>query len=70
MAHVNPKNKSLQNLEKIRKRENCEVEISDLNPVDDANVVPSANIEPLISHIGILMTFYLSIILDLQNFFH
>jgi hypothetical protein len=67
---MNPKNKSLQNLEKIRKRENCEVEISDLNPVDDATVVPSANIEPLISHIGILMTFYLSIILDLQNFFH
>jgi hypothetical protein len=27
-------------------------------------------IEPLISHTGILMTFYLSIILDLQNFFH
>jgi hypothetical protein len=26
--------------------------------------------EPLISHTGILMTFYLSIILDLQNFFH
>jgi hypothetical protein len=25
---------------------------------------------PLISHTGILMTFYLSIILDLQNFFH
>ena len=25
--------------------------------------------EPLISHTGILMTFYLSIILDLQNFF-
>jgi hypothetical protein len=24
----------------------------------------------LISHTGILMTFYLSIILDLQNFFH
>ena len=41
MAHVNPKNKSFT---KIRKRENCEVEISDLNPVDDANVVPSANI--------------------------
>ena len=44
MAQVNPKNKSLQKFEKIRKRENCEVEISDLNPVDDANVVPSANI--------------------------
>jgi hypothetical protein len=28
------------------------------------------SIEPLISHTGILMTFYLSIILDLQNFFH
>jgi hypothetical protein len=27
-------------------------------------------LEPLISHIGILMTFCLSIILDLQNFFH
>ena len=27
-------------------------------------------IMPLISHTGILMTFYLSIILDLQNFFH
>jgi hypothetical protein len=27
-------------------------------------------LEPLISHTGILMTFYLSIILDLQNFFH
>ena len=27
-------------------------------------------LEPLISHSGILMTFYLSIILDLQNFFH
>ena len=27
-------------------------------------------VEPLISHTGILMTFYLSIILDLQNFFH
>jgi hypothetical protein len=26
--------------------------------------------EPLISHTGILMTFSLSIILDLQNFFH
>ena len=26
-------------------------------------------LEPLISHTGILMTFYLSIILDLQNFF-
>ena len=26
--------------------------------------------EPLISHTGILMTFYLSIILDLQNFFN
>jgi hypothetical protein len=25
-------------------------------------------LEPLISHTGILMTFYLSIILDLQNF--
>ena len=28
------------------------------------------HLEPLISHSGILMTFYLSIILDLQNFFH
>ena len=27
-------------------------------------------LEPLISHTGILMTFYLSIILDLQNVFH
>ena len=27
-------------------------------------------LEPLISHTGILMTFYLSIILDLQYFFH
>ena len=27
-------------------------------------------LEPLISHTGILTTFYLSIILDLQNFFH
>ena len=27
-------------------------------------------LEPLISHTGILMTFYLSIILDLQNFSH
>jgi hypothetical protein len=27
-------------------------------------------LEPLISHTGILMTFYLSIILDLRNFFH
>jgi hypothetical protein len=27
-------------------------------------------LEPLISHTGTLMTFYLSIILDLQNFFH
>ena len=27
-------------------------------------------LEPLISHTGILMTSYLSIILDLQNFFH
>ena len=27
-------------------------------------------LEPLISHTGILMTFYLSIILDLQDFFH
>ena len=27
-------------------------------------------LEPLISHTGILMTFYLSIILGLQNFFH
>ena len=27
-------------------------------------------LEPLISHTGILMTFYLSIIPDLQNFFH
>ena len=27
-------------------------------------------LEPLISHTGILMTFYLSIILDLKNFFH
>ena len=27
-------------------------------------------LEPLISHTGILMTFYLSIILDLQHFFH
>ena len=27
-------------------------------------------LEPLISHTGIFMTFYLSIILDLQNFFH
>jgi hypothetical protein len=27
-------------------------------------------LEPLISHAGILMMFYLSIILDLQNFFH
>ena len=27
-------------------------------------------LEPLISHTGILMTFYLSIILNLQNFFH
>ena len=27
-------------------------------------------LEPLISHTGILMTCYLSIILDLQNFFH
>jgi hypothetical protein len=27
-------------------------------------------LEPLISHTGILMTFFLSIILDLQNFFH
>jgi hypothetical protein len=27
-------------------------------------------LEPFISHTGILMTFYLSIILDLQNFFH
>jgi hypothetical protein len=27
-------------------------------------------VEPLISHTDILMTFYLSIILDLQNFFH
>jgi hypothetical protein len=27
-------------------------------------------LEPLISHTGILMTFYLSIILDLQNFFY
>jgi hypothetical protein len=27
-------------------------------------------LEPLISHTGILMTFYLSIMLDLQNFFH
>ena len=27
-------------------------------------------LEPLISHTGILLTFYLSIILDLQNFFH
>jgi hypothetical protein len=27
-------------------------------------------LEPLISHTGILMSFYLSIILDLQNFFH
>jgi hypothetical protein len=27
-------------------------------------------LEPLISHTSILMTFYLSIILDLQNFFH
>jgi hypothetical protein len=26
--------------------------------------------KPLISHTGILMTFYLSIILDLQHFFH
>ena len=27
-------------------------------------------LEPLISRTGILVTFYLSIILDLQNFFH
>jgi hypothetical protein len=27
-------------------------------------------LKPLISHTGILMTFYLSIILDLQNFIH
>jgi hypothetical protein len=27
-------------------------------------------LEPLISHTGILMTFNLSIILNLQNFFH
>jgi hypothetical protein len=27
-------------------------------------------LEPLISHTGILMTFYLSIIIDLQTFFH
>ena len=27
-------------------------------------------LEPLVSHTGILMTFYLSIMLDLQNFFH
>ena len=27
-------------------------------------------LEPLISHTGILMTFYLSIIIDLQNVFH
>jgi hypothetical protein len=27
-------------------------------------------LEPLISHTSILMTFYLSMILDLQNFFH
>jgi hypothetical protein len=27
-------------------------------------------LEPLISHTGILMTFYLSMILNLQNFFH
>ena len=27
-------------------------------------------LEPVISHTGILMTFYLSIILNLQNFFH
>jgi hypothetical protein len=30
----------------------------------------TTKLEPLISHTGILMTIYLSIILDLQNFFH
>ena len=27
-------------------------------------------LEPLVSHTGVLMTFYLSMVLDLQNFFH
>ena len=36
------------------------------NPASIDNLL----ISYLISHIGILMTFYLSIILDLQNFFH
>jgi hypothetical protein len=34
------------------------------------NIRRFMRLEPLISHTGILMTFYLSIILDLQNFFH
>ena len=36
------------------------------------NIVEDKKIhkEPLVSLTGILMTFYLSIILDLQNFFH
>ena len=34
------------------------------------SVLSNVYLEPLISHTGILMTFYLSIILDLQNFFH
>ena len=33
-------------------------------------LVKDKKLEPLISHTGIMMTFYLSIILDLQNFFH
>jgi hypothetical protein len=36
----------------------------------NTNVRRFMRLEPLISHTGILMTFYLSIILDLQNFFH
>ena len=48
----------------------CIVRLGDIcNAVRYSNVTLWV-LEPLISHAGILMTFYLSIILDLQNFFH
>jgi hypothetical protein len=37
---------------------------------DCAPLLADLRLEPLISHTGILTTFYLSIIIDLQNFFH
>jgi hypothetical protein len=39
-------------------------------PISNVKIRRFMRLEPLISHTGILMTFYLSIILDLQNFFH